>query len=79
MFHVKAVCSDEVLAGLALGATGAWWLSRFFTKLLFGTRPFDAPTYLAAAALLLATALIAFHLPGRRAMHIDPAVSLPIE
>jgi putative ABC transport system permease protein len=68
-----------VFAGLGLGALGAWWLSRYFTALLFGIRPFDLPTYLAVAVLLLATALIACYLPGRRAMHIDPSVSLRIE
>ncbi|MGA3039687.1 MAG: ABC transporter permease [Bryobacteraceae bacterium] len=68
-----------VFAGLALGAVGAWWLSRYFTSLLFGIQPFDAPTYCAVAALLVATALIACYLPGRRAMRIDPAVALRIE
>jgi len=68
-----------VLAGLALGAVGAWWLSRYFTVLLFGIKPLDAPTFLGVAALLLATALIACYLPGRRAMGIDPAVALRIE
>jgi putative ABC transport system permease protein len=68
-----------VLAGLAMGAAGAWWLSRYFTALLFGIKPLDMPTYLAVAALLLATATIACYLPGRRAMRIDPAVALRIE
>jgi predicted permease len=68
-----------VLAGLALGALGAWWLSRYFTALLFAVEPFDALTYFAVAALLLATALGACYLPGRRAMRIDPAVALRIE
>ena len=68
-----------VLAGLALGAVGAWWLSRYFTTLLLGIEPFDPLTYTAVAALLLATALGACYLPGRRAMRIDPAVALRIE
>ena len=65
-----------VLAGLASGALGAWWLSRYFTAMLFGIQPFDVPTYFAVAALLLATALAACYFPGRRAMRIDPAVAL---
>jgi len=68
-----------VLAGLTLGALGAWWLSRYFTALLFGIKPFDAATYLAVAALLLAVSLAACYLPGRRAMRIDPAAALRIE
>jgi putative ABC transport system permease protein len=68
-----------VFIGLALGAVGASWLSRYFAALLFGIKPLNAPTYLAVAALLLATALAACYLPGRRAMRIDPAVALRIE
>jgi putative ABC transport system permease protein len=67
------------LLGIALGALGASWLSRYMMALLFGIKPFDLPTYLAVAALLLATALLACYLPGRRAMLIDPAVALRIE
>jgi putative ABC transport system permease protein len=70
---------QPVFAGLALGAVGAWWLSRYFTALLFGIKPFDLPTYFAVTALLLATALAACYLPGQRAMRIDPAVALRIE
>jgi putative ABC transport system permease protein len=67
------------LAGMLLGALGAWWLSRYLETLLFGIKPFDVFTYLAVAALLLATALIACLLPGRHAMRIDPAVALRID
>jgi putative ABC transport system permease protein len=68
-----------VLVGLVLGAVGAWWLSRYFASLLFGIKPLDGVTYFAVAALLLATALVACCLPGRRAMRIDPVVALRIE
>ncbi len=68
-----------VLAGLALGAVGAAWLSRYFAALLFDVRPLDALTYLAVAALLLAASLAACCLPGLRAMRIDPADALRIE
>jgi ABC-type antimicrobial peptide transport system permease subunit len=67
------------IAGLLLGALGALWLSRYLAALLFGIKPFDVFTYLAVAALLLATAFIACVLPGRRAMRIDPAVALRTE
>ena len=68
-----------VCAGMLLGTLGAWWLSRYLETLLFGIKPFDAFTYLTVAGLLLATALIACILPGRRAMRIDPAVALRTE
>jgi putative ABC transport system permease protein len=67
------------LTGTVLGALGAWWLSRYLGALLFGVKPFDVFTYVAVAALLLATALVACILPGRRAMRIDPAVALRTE
>jgi ABC-type lipoprotein release transport system permease subunit len=54
-------------------------LSRYLETLLFGIKPFDVFTYVTVAALLLATALIACILPGRRAMRIDPAVALRTE
>jgi putative ABC transport system permease protein len=67
------------LIGMLLGACGAWWLSRYLETLLFGIKPFDLFTFITVAALLLATALIACILPGRRAMRIDPAVALRTE
>jgi len=67
------------LIGALLGAIGAFWLSRYLATLLFGVKPFDALTYLAVAALLLATAALACYIPGRRAMQTDPATALRIE
>ena len=67
------------LAGALLGALGAFWLSRYLGTLLFDVKPFDAVTYAAVAALLLATAVVACYIPGRRAMRTDPASALRIE
>ena len=67
------------LLGIALGALGASWLSRYFGTLLFGIQPFDPLTYTAVAALLLTTALAACYLPGWRATRIDPAIALRVE
>jgi predicted permease len=67
------------LAGMLLGALGAWWLSRYLETLLFGIKPFDVFTYVTVAALLFATALMACILPARRAMRVDPAVALRTE
>ena len=67
------------LLGIGLGAVGAWWLSSYLTALLFGVKPFDIITYAAVAGLLLATALVACYLPGRRAMRIDPSLALRTE
>jgi putative ABC transport system permease protein len=65
--------------GIVLGALGAWWLSRYAAALLYGVKPFDLLTFGAVAAILLATALLACYLPGRRAMRIGPAVALRSE
>ncbi len=67
------------LFGIVIGALGAWWLSRYLVILLFGIKPFDIYTYVSVAGLLLATALIACIVPGRRAMRIDPAAALRTE
>jgi putative ABC transport system permease protein len=66
-------------AGLALGTAlslGAAWLMR---SLLFGVEPTDVPSYLGAAAALLAVALAACLLPARRAAASDPSVALTQE
>ena len=70
---------EELDVDVVLGALGAFWLSRYLVTLLFGVRPFDALTYSAVAALLLATAVAACYIPGRRAMNTDPATALRIE
>jgi putative ABC transport system permease protein len=68
-----------VLAGLAIGAVGAAWLSRYFATLLFNVKPLDAATYAAVAAILIGAALAACYIPGRRASRIDSAIALRIE
>jgi putative ABC transport system permease protein len=67
------------LLGIGIGAIAALWLTRYASALLFGIKPFDLLTYSSIAAMLLATALLACYLPGRRAMRTDPAVALRIE
>jgi len=67
-----------VIAGLVVGTVGAWWLSKSFTALLFGVKPFDVTTYAGVAAVLLLAALLACYLPAKKAMRIDPAVALRV-
>ena len=67
------------LLGIAFGATGAWWLSRFIGTLLYEVKPFDAITYAAVALLVLLTAAAGCYLPGRRAVRTDPTAALRLE
>jgi len=57
--------------GLALGVTGALALSRLLSGLLFGVRPWDLATFVAACVLLGTAALAAAAIPAFRATRID--------
>ena len=59
--------------GIALGAAGSLWASRFVGSLLYGIEPGDPATLVAAALALLAIGGLAGWLPARRAARIDPA------
>jgi ABC-type lipoprotein release transport system permease subunit len=66
------LAASGVVVGLILGGLLTMMLSRIF----YGVRPFDPTTVLGGAALLIVTALIASWWPARRAMHVDPMVTL---
>jgi predicted permease len=65
--------------GLALGIGAARMLAQFVGSLLFGIQPTDAVSFVAAAALLLAIAMLASYLPARRASRVDPLIALRSE
>ena len=65
-----------VSAGALAGLAGAYWLSRFVRSLLFGIEPTDVVTYLGAAVVLAAAALLASYLAARRAIRVDPVAAL---
>lgn len=64
------------LVGIAFGMVGALGLSRLMSSLLFGVGTMDPVTFGGMAAVLLAVALLASFLPGRRASLVDPNVTL---
>jgi ABC-type antimicrobial peptide transport system permease subunit len=64
------------IVGVVLGIAAALALSRVVSSLLFGVSPSDPPTFAAVAALLLGVAAVASYVPARRAMRIDPMLSL---
>ena len=67
-----------VLAALGLGAglAAAVAAARAMRQMLFGISPFDPVTFIAMAAGLLAVAALASFIPARRAMKVDPMVTL---
>jgi ABC-type antimicrobial peptide transport system permease subunit len=65
--------------GIGLGVAGAAALSRFMATMLFGVTALDWVTYVAVAAGLGGTALLASYLPAVRAARVDPAVALRYE
>ena len=68
-----------VAAGLAIGAPLAMGLARWVESLLHGVTTTDGTALVAAAALLLATSIVASALPARRAARVDPAQALRAE
>jgi putative ABC transport system permease protein len=64
------------LIGVAIGVTGALWLTRFLKELLFEVGPSDARTFAVAALILTVTAMAAAYVPARRAMKVDPMAAL---
>jgi putative ABC transport system permease protein len=68
-----------MLAGLAVGAVGAWYLSSGVKSFLFQVQPNDVGIFAAALAVLASAGLLASALPARRAAAVDPLVALRSE
>ena len=62
--------------GIFIGVACSWILSHAITKLLIGVAGSDPFTYAAAAGLLATAGLLACYFPARRAMLVDPIVTL---
>jgi len=63
-------------AGIAAGVSGAVWLARLLSAMLYGLKPSDPLTLTCAVALLIILALAAGFGPARRASRIDPIRAL---
>jgi putative ABC transport system permease protein len=64
------------LAGAAIGLVGALIVSHLMAGLLYGVRPTDLVTFAGVAVLLIGVALLACYFPARRALRVDPLVTL---
>lgn len=65
-----------VLMGVGVGLLAAFVLTRVMANFLFGVNARDPITFTTVAGLLVAVSLSACCLPARRAMKVDPMMSL---
>lgn len=66
----------QVIGGIVIGIGAALILTRLVAGLLFGVGAFDAETFIAAPLILAAVAAVAILMPARKAMRIDPLITL---
>jgi len=79
---VRAVAAHAVAAACAGGALGvvlSLGLSRAIAQMLFGVGAFDPISYAGATIVLAAVVTTAAIVPLKRALTVDPAVSLRAE
>jgi len=79
---VRMVVSRGIgLAGLgvAIGALGAWMLTRVLKTILYDVKPTDNTVFAGVAAAVLLVALLASYFPARSAGRVDPNVVLRYE
>lgn len=76
MVHTFLSGARPVALGLVVGLATAVGTSRLLQGVLFEVEPLDPSTFLAVAALLVVSALLALWIPARRATLVDPATVL---
>jgi hypothetical protein len=64
------------VVGLVLGLAATVASAVAVSSLLFGVKPADPLSYICSAAVVVAIAILAGHIPARRASRVDPAVAL---
>jgi len=74
--HVLGAMRWSVGGGLAAGVAMAVVARRMLAAFLFGANQSNVASYLAAAAILATSALVATFLPARRAVRVDPVRTL---
>ena len=76
LFMVVKQAALLAVAGIAIGAAGAVFLTRLLASLLTGVGTTSPLIYTLVSLLLLFVALLASYLPARRASKIDPLAAL---
>ncbi len=79
IFPVVGEIASVLAVGALVGVLGAIALSRLVTSMLFGVKPADPFTFIAASLFMAIVALVAGYLPARRAAQIDPMIALRYE
>jgi putative ABC transport system permease protein len=68
-----------LLAGVAIGLTGAFALTRVMSSLLYEVTPTDPVTFVGVSLVLAGIAVLASYLPAQKATRVDPMVALRCE
>ena len=79
LWLVMRQAGTMLLIGTAVGAGLALASARLVRGFLFGVNPHDGWTFTGAAAILIASGLMAAYLPARRAARVDPMRALRSE
>ena len=64
------------MSGVAIGIAASLFVTDVLSSLLFGVGRLDPLTYVAVSAALTGVALVATHIPARRAAKVDPIIAL---
>jgi len=64
------------IAGVAVGAAAAAWLTRLLATLVYGVGTLDPATFIAVSALLVIVAIAASFVPAVRAVRLNPVAAL---
>ena len=74
--QVVAQGTKVVLIGAIIGATSAYAMTRFLTKLLFDVKPADPIAFGVMSAIMIGVGTLASYMPARRASSVDPMEAL---